>query len=29
MFQEVYVIDEQEELTEELKKIFSENKNPF
>ena len=27
MFQEVYVIDEQEELTEELKKIFSENKN--
>ena len=27
MFQEVYVIDEQEELTEELKEIFSENKN--
>ncbi len=27
MFQEVYVIDEQEELTEELKKIFSKNKN--
>ena len=26
MFQEVYVIDEQEELTEELKKIFMDNK---
>ena len=27
MFQEIYVIDEQEELTEELKKMFKEEPN--